>query len=290
MVTDTRLALRPPRETYPRQVPAWSPRRYNLAEDGELTGRPIVFMHGYGCDQTMWRFVTPTFERRARVVLYDQIGFGRSDVRSWDAERHSTLDGYADDLLEIIDGLDLRDVVVVAHSMAATVAAIAANRRPDRFARLVLLCPSPRFLDDPETNYIGGFDEASMAAMIDGLERDFNSWAAGVAPAIMGNPERPELGRELRISFCRTDARVAKMVARATFLPDYRDEFARLTVPTYILTTSDDAIAPSSVGAWLHDAIAGSTLHKLRASGHCPHLSAPTETASAIWKCVDDAG
>jgi sigma-B regulation protein RsbQ len=243
-------------------------------------------MHGYGCDQSMWRFVAPKFDREFRVILYDQIGFGRSDVSAWEEGRHSTLVGYADDLLELIDTLELPPATVVAHSMAATVAAIAANKRPEAFGRLVMVCPSPRYMNDPAAEYVGGFDEETMRALIDGLDRDFESWAEGIAPAIMGTPERPELSRELRISFCRTDVRVAKTVARAAFLGDYRDEFARLTVPTNIIATTDDAIAPSPVGEWLHRTIAGSTLRTLRATGHCPHLSAPRETEHAIWQAV----
>jgi sigma-B regulation protein RsbQ len=273
-----------------QSVPFINPNRYNLIEDGDPAGRPLVFMHGYGCDQTMWRFVAPAFERDFRVIRYDQVGFGRSDVTTWDESRHSALAGYADDLLDIVAELDLRDVVVVAHSMAATVAVLAANQDPQRFGRLVLLCPSPRFLDDPAAGYVGGFDDQAMAALIGGLDRDFTSWAEGVAPAIMGNTDRPELSRELRISFCRTDVRVAKAVARATFLSDHRADFAAVTVPTDLIATTDDAIAPAAVVAWLHEAIPGSTLRTLRATGHCPHLSAPTETERAIWQAITGAG
>jgi sigma-B regulation protein RsbQ len=262
------------------------PNRFNLVQDGEPTARPLVFMHGYGCDQSMWRFVAPAFDRDYRVILYDQLGFGRSDVTTWRELRYSSLSGYADDLVELVEALELPPTTVVAHSMAATVAAIAANRRPELFARLVMVCPSPRFMNDPAADYVGGFDEETMRALIDGLDRDFESWAEGIAPAIMGTPDRPELSRELRVSFCRTDVRVAKTVARATFLGDYREEFARLMVPTNIIATTADAIAPPQVGEWLHDAIEGSTLRTLRATGHCPHLSAPRETEHAIWQAL----
>jgi sigma-B regulation protein RsbQ len=230
----------------------------------------------------MWRFVTPEFESEYRVVVFDQAGFGRSDLSAWSAERYGSLQAYADDLLAIVHELDLRDVIFVGHSVAAMIGVLAAVAEPDRFAHLVLIGPSPRYLDDPATGYIGGFTHSDIDELLDTLDSNHLGWSAGMAPVIMGNPDRPELAQELTASFCRTDPRVASAFARATFLSDNRADLPLIAVPTLILQCADDAIAPDEVGRYVHDHIPASTLVNLRATGHCPNLSAPAETAAAI--------
>ncbi len=264
--------------------------RNNVRVSGQPQGQPIVFAHGYGCDQAMWRFVAPTFEPEYRVVVFDHVGFGGSDLAAWSAQRYGTLQAYADDLLEIIRELDLRDVVFVGHSVAAMIGVLAANAEPRRFAHLILLGPSPRYIDDMEAGYVGGFSESEIDELLEALEGNHLGWSAGMAPVIMGNPDRPELGRELTESFCRTDPRVALTFARATFRSDNRADLARVTVPTLVVQCAQDAIAPEVVGAYVHEHIATSELVALRATGHCPNLSAPGETAAAIGSYLQRHG
>jgi sigma-B regulation protein RsbQ len=254
----------------------------NVHETGLPDGQPIIFAHGFGCDQAMWRFVAPAFESEYRVVLFDHVGFGSSDLGAWDAERHSSLQGYADDLVAMIRELDLHDVIFVGHSVSAMIGALAFLQAPDLFAQLVMVGPSPRYIDDLDTAYVGGFTASDIEDLLDGLGRNHLGWSAAMAPVIMGNPDRPELGSELKESFCRTDPRVAATFARATFLSDNRADLSRLHVPTLILQCSSDAIAPEAVGRFVHDNIPGSVLVQLDATGHCPNLSAPGETTAAI--------
>ncbi len=254
--------------------------RNNVVVSGRPDGVPMVFAHGFGCDQQMWRFVAPTFEDEFRVILFDHVGAGRSDVAAYDADRYASLAGYATDVVEICAELDLDGVIFVGHSVAAMIGVLAAAAAPERFGRLVLVAPSPRFLDDPP--YVGGFTEADIEGLLDSLDSNFLGWSQAMAPTIMGRPDKPELGRELTESFCRTDPVIARQFARVTFLSDNRDDLPAVTVPTLVLQCSQDALAPLSVGRYVHDAIAGSTLRVLAATGHCPNLSAPQETAEAI--------
>jgi sigma-B regulation protein RsbQ len=256
--------------------------RHNVRESGRRSGQPIVFAHGFGCDQEMWRFVTPAFEPEYRVIVFDHAGFGRSDKSAWSAQRYGTLQAYADDLLEIVHELDLHDVIFVGHSVAAMIGVLAANAAPDRFARLVLIGPSPLYLDDPEAGYTGGFTAPEIDELLETLDANHLGWSAGMAPVIMGNPDRPELAEELTASFCRTDPRVASTFARATFLSDNRADLPLVAVPTLVLQCAEDPIAPDEVGRYVQEHIPASTLVNLRATGHCPNLSAPAETASAI--------
>ena len=255
-----------------------------------VTGNPegpvVMLAHGFGCDQAMWRLIVPELARTCRVVLFDYVGAGRSDVSAWSERRYSTLDGYTRDVLEICDELDLRDVVFVGHSVSAMVGVLAAAARPATFAKLVLVTPSPRYIDDGE--YRGGFSAADIDELLDSLESNYLGWSAAMAPVIMGNPERPELGEELTNSFCRTDPEVARVFARTTFLSDNRADLANVTVPTLVLECRHDAIAPPEVGAYVHARIPGSTRVTLDATGHCPQLSAPDITAAAIARFVAD--
>jgi sigma-B regulation protein RsbQ len=244
----------------------------------------MVFAHGFGCDQNMWRFVAPAFEDDFQVVLFDVVGMGGSDVAAWSADRYSSLDGYATDVLEILDALERRDVVFVGHSVSAMIGALAAVREPDRFSKLVLIGPSPRYVDDD--GYVGGFGQADIDELLVSLESNYLGWSTAMAPVIMGNPDSPELGEELTASFCRTDPAIAREFARVTFLSDNRAELRQVSVPTLVLQCSDDVIAPDAVGVFVAGQIPRSTLVRMRATGHCPNLSAPAETITAIRSFV----
>jgi sigma-B regulation protein RsbQ len=247
---------------------------------GEVSGQPMMFAHGYGCDQNMWRFVAPAFAGTHRLVLFDHVGNGKSDLSAYDDARYSTLEGYATDVLEIIHEHDLHDVVFVGHSVSAVIGILAAIREPERFAKLVLIGPSPRYIDDAD--YSGGFGKSDIEEMLESLDSNYLGWSSAMAPVIMGNPDRPELGAELTNSFCRTDPEISKKFARVTFLSDNRDDLRKLRTPALILQCADDVIAPAVVGDYVHHHTSGSTLVAMNATGHCPNLSAPEETVAAI--------
>ena len=247
---------------------------------GNPSGQPMMFVHGYGCDQNMWRYITPAFKDAYKIVLFDQVGNGRSDLSAYDVEKYSTLDGYATDVLEIIHDNDLRDVVYVGHSVSGVIGMLAAIRESERFAKMVLVCPSPRYINDE--GYVGGFERSDLEEMLHSLDSNYLGWSSAMAPVIMGNPDRPELGQELTNSFCRTDPEIARRFARVTFLSDNRDDLAHVRVPALILQTSDDVIAPDAVGEYVHRNLADSKLVRMNATGHCPNLSAPEETIAAI--------
>ncbi len=259
--------------------------RNNVRVSGLPNGRPLVFAHGFGCDQHMWRLVAPHFEDRFKVVLFDHVGAGESDISAYDVDRYSTLDGYAADVNEICQALDLDDVVFVGHSVSAMIGMLAALRDPGRYAQLVMVGPSPRYIDDD--SYVGGFSHEDIDGLLESLDSNYLGWSSAMAPVIMGNPDRPELGEELTASFCRTDPDIARRFAAVTFLSDNRADLARVDVPTLVLQCSQDAIAPVEVGQYVHDAIPGSTMVMLDAVGHCPNLSAPAETTSAIAAFVN---
>ena len=248
-----------------------------------MSGRgvqPMVFAHGFGCDQNMWRFVAPAFEADYRVVLFDHVGAGRSDLAAYSRAKYGRLEGYATDLLEICAALDLQDVIFVGHSVSAMIGVLAAAMEPGRFARLVLVGPSPCYVNDGD--YLGGFTRQDIEGLLDLLDSNHLGWSTAMAPAIMGNPDRPELAEELANSFCRTDPDIARHFARVTFLSDNRSDLSRVAVPSLILQCSEDVIAPGPVGEYVHRHLAGSRLVHLRAQGHCPNLSAPEETIAAI--------
>lgn len=240
----------------------------------------MLFAHGFGCDQNMWRFVAPEFEKDYRVVLFDYVGAGRSDLASYDESRYATLDGYAQDVLDICEALDLRDVIFVGHSVSSIVGVLAANREPERFAHLIMLGPSARYLNDE--GYVGGFERAELEGLLDLMEKNYIGWANFLAPVIMKNGDRPELSAELEQSFCSTDPKIARRFAEATFFADNRADLQMLKVPSLILQCRDDAIAPEEAGKFIHDAAPGSTFHLLEATGHCPHMSHPVETIDAV--------
>src|SRR5918997_5572973 len=253
--------------------------RNNVKVFGRGT-QPMLFAHGFGCDQNMWRFVTPAFERDYRVVLFDYVGSGRSDVRAYDPERYATLDGYASDILDVCHALDLRDVVLVGHSVSSMIAVLAANREPERFSHLILVGPSPRYLNDPP--YVGGFERSDIEGLLETMDKNYIGWANFLAPEIMKNPDRPELASELTESFCSTDPVIARRFAEVTFFADNREDLAHVRVPSLILQCSEDIIAPNAVGEYLHTELPGSTLRVMKATGHCPHMSHPQETVQLM--------
>ena len=253
--------------------------RNNVTVTGAGT-QPMVFAHGFGCDQNMWRMLTPAFEKDYRIVLFDYVGSGRSDVTAWDEERYSSLDGYATDLLEVLEALDLRDVILVAHSVSSMIGVLAANRAPERFAQLIMVGPSPRYIN--EDGYVGGFERQDIEGLLEMMDQNFVGWANFLAPAIMKNADRPELGQELTDSFCSTDPVIARRFAEATFFADNRADLPRLAVPSLVLQCSEDMVAPDAVGHYVHQVTPNSTLRVLSATGHCPHMSHPEETIEAI--------
>lgn len=253
-------------------------RRNNVQVQG--TGQPMVFAHGFGCSQGMWRFVTPAFAGDHKVVLYDLTGMGASDPSAYDFQRHGTLDGHATDLIAVCETLALRNVVFVGHSVSAMIGVLAAIERPDLFSCLILVGPSPCYIN--QEGYVGGFKQADIDGLLEALDHNYLGWSSNMAPVIMGVPSRPELGQELNNSFCQTNPKIARHFANVTFRSDNRADLLKVRTPTLILQSSKDAIAPEVVGAYVHAKIAGSTFAMLESTGHCPNLSAPAETVAAI--------
>jgi len=260
--------------------------RHNVRVRGRADGQPVVFAHGFGCDQNMWRFVTPAFEERFKVVLFDAVGAGGSDLSSYDPQRYASLEAYAADVNELVAALDLRDVILVGHSVSAMIGALAVIAAPEgTYDKLVMVSPSPRYVDDD--GYVGGFSREDIDELLESLDSNYLGWSQAMAPVIMGNPDRPELGAELTASFCRTDPDIARRFAAVTFLSDNRADLPLVRVPTLVLQCTQDAIAPVHVGEYVHRSVPGSTLVMLDAVGHCPNLSAPDETAAAIAEFLD---
>jgi sigma-B regulation protein RsbQ len=228
----------------------------------------------------MWRHVAPAFADRYRVITFDLVGAGGSDASAWDARRYASLEGHADDIVDLVRELDLHDVVLVGHSVSAMIGVLAAQAAPELFAALVLVGPSPRYINDGD--YVGGFEQKDIFELLDSLESNYLGWSSAMAPVIMGRPDRPELGAELTESFCRTDPDIARRFARVTFLSDNRADLARVETPTLVLQCTNDVIAPVSVGRYVATQMPNATLVLLDATGHCPNLSAPAETARAI--------
>ncbi|WP_224367119.1 alpha/beta fold hydrolase [Hyalangium versicolor] len=240
----------------------------------------MIFAHGYGCDQNMWRFITPAFQDRYRIVLFDHVGAGHSDTSAYNRNKYGTLKGYASDVLEICRELSLNRAIFVGHSVSAMIGVLAALEEPARFDKLVLIGPSPCYVNDGD--YVGGFSRGDIDGLLESLDSNYLGWSSSMAPVIMGNPDRPELGQELTNSFCRTDPEIAKHFARVTFLSDNRADLPKVKTPSLLLQCSQDLIAPEVVGEYLHRHMRDSELVKLKATGHCPHLSAPEETIAAM--------
>jgi sigma-B regulation protein RsbQ len=244
------------------------------------SGRPMVFAHGFGCSQDMWRKVAPHFAETHQVILFDHVGAGGSDLSAYRPGKYDSLDGYASDVVDILEELDLTDVVFVGHSVGAVIGMLASNRVPSRYGALVLVGPSPRYVD--ADGYKGAFTQADIDGLLDGLDANYFGWSKTIAPVIMGALEQPELTEELDDSFCRTDPTIARHFARVTFLSDNRQDLADVSVPTLIVQARDDVIAPVSVGEYVAEQIPNSTLVVLPVTGHCAHLSAPDLVVSSI--------
>jgi sigma-B regulation protein RsbQ len=255
-------------------------RQLNVQIVGPDDAPPMLFVHGFGCDHHMWRLVAPAFTAGHKVITLDLVGAGDSDPAAWDPARYVSLDAYAQDLLRVVTELDLHDVVLVGHSVSAMTGMLAVVAEPERFSRLVMIGPSPRYVDDGA--YRGGFSEADIDELLASLESNYLGWSSTMAPLIMANSERPELGEELAASFCRMDPGIAEQFARVTFLSDCRDALALVPVPALVVQCREDLIAPVEVGRYVAEAIPHAELVVLDATGHCPHLSAPEDTISAI--------
>jgi sigma-B regulation protein RsbQ len=253
--------------------------QFNVKMQG-IGNNVIIFAHGFGCDQTMWRFLLPQFEENFRVVGFDYMGMGQSDASLYDSESHETLNGYAEDLIKICKSLEARNIIFVGHSVSAMIGVLASIIAPGLFSKLILIGPSPAYLNDGD--YQGGFEGPQIDALLKNIDNDYIGWSRAMAPAIMGRPDVPEFGEELTNSFCMTNPKIAKEFAKATFMSDNRKDLAHVKVPTLILQCSEDIIAPENVGRFVHDHIPGSKIVFLNAIGHCPHVSSPDETAEAI--------
>jgi len=257
--------------------------RNNVRVSGEGS-RAMVFAHGFGCDQNMWTAVARTFEPDFQVILFDHVGAGRSDLAAYDTEKYGTLAGYADDVVEIGRALKLENAVFVGHSVSAMIGALASLKAPGMFGELVMVGPSPRYVDDAD--YVGGFSHGQVEELLDFLAENHLGWSAAMAPAIMGNPDRPELGETLASSFCATDPEIARQFARVTFFSDNRADLPQIIARTLVLQCREDIIAPIGVGEYVHAQIPDSEYVLLDATGHCPNLSAPEQVIRAIRNFV----
>jgi len=254
--------------------------RNNVTVSGLTPGPTIVFAHGFGCDQGLWRLVSPAFESTHRVVVFDHVGSGGSDLSSYDPERHASLEGYAQDVVEVLEALGPGPVVFVGHSVSAMIGVLVAASRPDLLERLVLVGPNPRYIDDD--GYVGGFSAADIDELLETMDENYLGWSQGMGPLIVGNVERPELGAELTDSFCRTDPQIARQFARTTFLSDNRADLSRVSTPTLVLQCREDVIAPREAGVFVHENLQHSEFVELDARGHCPNLSAPDELVAVL--------
>ena len=260
-------------------------KRNNVKVTGE-GDQALVLVHGFGCDYKVWKYLTPHFTARFRVVTLDLTGSGLSDISAYDFHRHATLDGHAQDVIEVCRELNLSQISFVGHSVASMIGVLMANAEPQLVSRMVMLCPSPCYLNDGD--YRGGFESADVDGLLDFLDANFLEWSTKMAPVFMGVQSKPELAAALTENFCRNDPDIARHFGRVTFLGDHRRDVSECSTPSLILQTSDDFVAPTCVGEWMHGAMYGSTLKVLRATGHCPHLSSPEETLAALRGYLSD--
>ena len=259
-------------------------KRNNVKVIGNGT-QPMLFAHGFGCDQNMWRFITPAFKDKYKIILFDYVGCGKSDLASYNPERYNDLRGYAQDVLDICKELQLQDIIFVGHSVSSMIGLLAAVEKPEIFDSLIFIGPSARYINDlPE--YIGGFEKKDLEGLLETMDNNYIGWANFLAPVIMKNADRPELSKELEESFCSTDPKIARRFAEVTFFSDNRKDLAKLKVPSLIMQCSDDAIAPDEVGEYLLKNIPGSKMMKMKATGHCPHMSHPKETIELIEEYI----
>ncbi|MEG4268661.1 alpha/beta hydrolase [Microcoleus sp. Pol12A4] len=250
--------------------------RNNIKVFGQGT-QTMMFAHGFGCDQNMWRFVTPAFENDYKIILFDYVGSGQSDISAYSYERYSDLNGYVQDVLDICKELALTDVIFVGHSVSSMIGLLSSIQAPNYFNRLIFVGPSPCYINDLP-NYYGGFERKDIEDLLDIMEKNYIGWASFLAPMVMQNQDRPELTEELETSFCSTDPVIASRFAEVTFYSDNRSDLPKVSVPSLILQCADDVIAPTEVGHYLQRHLPKSTLRLMKATGHCPHLSHPQET------------
>lgn len=255
-------------------------KRNNVKVTGEGT-KTIIFVPGFGCDQNIWRFVAPFFEKEYRVVLFDHVGSGKSDTNAYSSSKYSDLHGYSRDVLDICATLNVENVVLVGHSVGCMIGMLASIQKPEYFERLIMIGPSPCYLNDPP-DYMGGFEKVDLEGLLDMMDMNYIGWANNFSQVIMGNPERPELFKELEESFCSTDPIIARQFAKTTFFSDNREDLKKVVVPSLIMMCSEDTIAPIEVGDYIHRHLSGSTLRLMQATGHCPHMSHPEETIRLI--------
>lgn len=249
----------------------------------KLSGRGdhvLVFAHGFGCDQYVWKDIAPAFEDRYRVVLFDYVGSGKSDKTAYSEERYSTLAGYKQDLLELCDALGLDNIIFVGHSVSSMIGMLASIERPELVEKMVMIGPSPNFINDGD--YYGGFERSDIEGLLDMMEVDYERWAAYLAPVVLQNEDRPDLAEDFEEVLCSNDPAIMRQFAEVTFTSDVRGELQKLTVPTLILQTSFDAIAPVKVGEYVHGQLPNSELMLMEATGHSPHVSAAEETIAKI--------
>lgn len=262
--------------------------RNAVSVTGSEGARPMVFAHGFGCDQAMWRFVAPAFADDHRIVRFDHVGAGRSDLSAYDQRKYATLDGYAGDVIQVVQRLGLSDVVLVAHSVSCMIGALATSEAPELFGALVMIAPSPRYID--EGDYHGGFTREDIHGLLETMDHNYLGWSEQMAQMVMASPDEPELEEELTNSFCRTDPQIARQFARTTFLGDNREDLAEVPVPTLVIQVAADAIAPVEVGEFVHDQLRDSQLVVLDTVGHCPHMTDPDATAAAIRTFLEAGG
>lgn len=258
-------------------------QRNNVNISGKGT-QPMVFAHGYGCDQTMWRFVAPAFEEDFKVVKFDHVGSGKSDLQAYDFTKYNSLQGYADDVNEICEELDLNNVIFVGHSVSSMIGILAAASNPERFAKLVLVGPSPCYIN--KGNYVGGFEQSDIDELVATLESNYLGWSSYITPVIIGDPDKPEFSEELNTSFCSMKPEIAKHFAKVTFTSDNRDDLQRVQTPSLIIQSHPDVIAPVEVGKFLHNQLKNSAYEQISTVGHCPHLTAPDHVIAAMRRFI----
>ncbi|HEY3783055.1 MAG TPA: alpha/beta hydrolase [Fimbriimonadaceae bacterium] len=254
-------------------------KRNNVRVTGQGS-QVMLFAHGFGCDQNMWRFITPAFEAEYKVVVFDYVGAGKSDLIAYDATKYATLAGYAQDLIEVCDALSEKNIIFVGHSVSSMIGILAARERPDLFERLILVGPSPCYIN--KEGYTGGFESEDIEGLLQMMDKNYIGWASFLAPVVMGNPSNTVLTEELQESFCSTDPVLARRFARATFLSDNRADLEGFDKPCLILQCAEDMIAPTAVGEFVHQRLPASQLVFMKATGHCPHMSHPEETIELI--------
>ena len=259
-------------------------KRNNVQVSGK-GDQPILFVHGFGCDQSMWRLVVPAFEENYKIILIDLVGAGNSDLKAYQPQKYASLHGYAEDIIEICQILNLKDVIYVGHSVSAMIGALADIKNSDFFSKLIMIGPSPCYINDGD--YVGGFNRTDIEELLQTMDSNYLGWSTALAPGIMGNPDRPELGEELTESFCRMEPTIARHFARVTFLSDNREDLSKIQTESLVLQCSQDIIAPEVVGTYIHQEIRNSEFKLLKATGHCPHMSAPLETIESIQQFLN---